>query len=85
MMSAFESFLARLRLDPVAREAFRRDRRGEGAQAGLAAADLEALDAIDLGGLALVPQQGSPRHALAVAGASRKWWRHRQLVQRRRR
>jgi hypothetical protein len=83
MTSAFESFLARLQLDPAAREAFRRDRRAEGAMAGLAEADLTALETVDLDGFAPASQQRSYRCALA--GASRSWWRHRQLVQRRRR
>jgi hypothetical protein len=87
MMSAFETFLARLQFDPVAREAFRRDRRAEGAQAGLAETDLVALESVDLDGLEAAAQQLAYRRALAIrfAGASRSCWRHRQLVQRRRR
>jgi hypothetical protein len=86
MTSAFESFLARLQLDPVAREAFRRDRRAEGAQAGLGEADLLALETVDVDGFEPAAQQ-LYRRALAVrvAGASRNWWRHRQLMLRRRR
>ena len=86
MTPAFESFLARLQLDPVAREAFRRDRRAEGAHAGLGEADLLALEAVDIDGFDPASQQFA-RRALAfrVAGASRNWWRHRQLMLRRRR
>lgn len=86
MTAAFESFLARLRLDPTAREAFRRDRRAEGAQAGLGEADLLALEAVDIDVFELASQL-LHRRALAfrVAGASRNWWRHRQLMLRRRR
>ena len=87
MTSAFENFLARLQLDPAAREAFRRDRRMEGVQAGLAEAELVALETVDVDELRAASHQMAYRRALAIrfAGASRSWWRHRQLVQRRRR
>ncbi len=87
MTSAFETFLARLQLDPDAREAFRRNRQAEGSSAGLSDADLLALESVDLEGLELASQQVTYRRTLAIrfAGASRSCWRHRQLVQRRRR
>ena len=49
--SRLESFLARIYVDPAAREKFLTDPRGEAARAGLAAHEIDDLANIDRDGL----------------------------------
>ncbi|MBK9065024.1 MAG: hypothetical protein IPL89_17865 [Acidobacteria bacterium] len=56
MSPGFEGYLARLYTNEAERALFLADPRGRAAAAGLAAAEIDALEAIDRDGLALAVQ-----------------------------